>query len=108
MSASQEASAETQRAVTTAERFAALANQSIAEFYRKLGLQAGEPPHDSWIERGGFSSGPILDHIQAKAGPLNYLIIGDKPTKRKVDSANQLKIKILPQEQFLDMLNKTS
>ncbi len=51
------------------------------------------------------NSGTTVSSVSKK---LNYLIIGDKPTKRKVDSANQLKIKILTQEQFLDMLNKTS
>ena len=39
---------------------------------------------------------------------LNYLITGDKPTKLKVESAKVLKIKIINQEEFLKMLNKTS
>ena len=39
---------------------------------------------------------------------LNYLIIGEKPTKRKVESAKELKIKIISQNDFLKMLNKTS
>ena len=39
---------------------------------------------------------------------LNYLIIGDKPTKKKVENAKELKIKIIDQNQFLKMLNKTS
>ena len=39
---------------------------------------------------------------------LNYLITGEKPTKRKVESAKQLKIKIINQDEFLKMLNKTS
>ena len=51
------------------------------------------------------NSGTTVSSVSKK---LNYLIIGDKPTKRKVDSANQLKIKILTQEQFLDMLNQAS
>jgi DNA ligase (NAD+) len=34
--------------------------------------------------------------------------MGEKPTKRKVDSAKQLKIKIISQFEFLKMLNKTS
>ena len=38
---------------------------------------------------------------------LDYLIIGDKPTKRKIDTAKELKIKIINQEQWLKMLNKT-
>ena len=39
---------------------------------------------------------------------LNYLIIGEKPTKRKIENAKQHKIKIINQDEFLKMLNKTS
>ena len=51
------------------------------------------------------NSGTTVSSISKK---LNYLIIGEKPTKRKVDSANELKIKILNQDQLLKILNKTS
>jgi len=33
------------------------------------------------------------------------LIAGDKPTKRKIDAAKELKIKILSQEEWFKMLN---
>jgi DNA ligase (NAD+) len=39
---------------------------------------------------------------------LNYLIIGEKPTKKKIDKAKELKITILNQNEFLKILNKTS
>ena len=39
---------------------------------------------------------------------LNYLIVGEKPTKKKVDTAKILKVKIIDQNQFLQILNKTS
>ena len=39
---------------------------------------------------------------------LNYLIVGEKPTKKKIEMAKTLKISILDQSQFLKMLNKTS
>ena len=45
--------------------------------------------------------------VSAVSNKLNYLIIGEKPTKRKVESAKELKIKIINQDQFLKMLNKT-
>ena len=66
----EEALAETQRAVISAERYAArtrdeMQGQSIVEFLRHLGVQPGEEPYDSWIQRGGFSSEPILEHIQS-------------------------------------------
>ena len=50
-------------------------------------------------------SGKILSNVNKK---LDYLIIGEKPTKRKVDAAKELKIKILDQKDFLKILNKTS
>ena len=36
---------------------------------------------------------------------LNYLIIGDKPTKKKIDQAKKLGIKILTQIDFKELLN---
>ena len=51
------------------------------------------------------NSGSSVSTVSKK---LNYLIIGDKPTKKKVDTAIELKITILNQSQFLKMLNITS
>ena len=51
------------------------------------------------------NSGTTVSSISKK---LNYLIIGEKPTKRKIEIAKELKIKTLDQTQFLSMLNKTS
>ncbi len=48
------------------------------------------------------NSGSIVSNVSKK---LDYLIIGEKPTKRKIDSAKELKIKILDQKQWLKMLN---
>ena len=48
------------------------------------------------------NSGSIVSNVSKK---LNYLIIGDKPTKRKIDAAKELKIKILTQSEWLKMLN---
>ena len=39
---------------------------------------------------------------------LNYLIVGDKPTKKKIDNAKQLRINVIDQDAFMRMLNKTS
>ena len=52
-------------------------------------------------ENSGFS-------VSTVSKKLNYLIIGDKPTKKKVDKAIELKVTILNQSQFLKMLNITS
>ena len=51
------------------------------------------------------NSGSIVSNVSKK---LDYLIIGEKPTKRKIDLAKELKIKILNQSQWLSMLKKTS
>ena len=50
------------------------------------------------------NSGTTVSSVSKK---LNYLIIGDKPTKRKVETAKELKITIIDQNQFLKMLNIT-
>jgi len=46
--------------------------------------------------------------VSSVSKKLNYLIVGEKPTKKKVESAKELKLRILDQNQFLKMLNKTS
>ena len=51
------------------------------------------------------NSGSIISNVSKK---LDFLIIGEKPTKRKVDSAKKLKIKIISQSDWLKMLNKSS
>ncbi|MDC1128356.1 NAD-dependent DNA ligase LigA [Candidatus Pelagibacter sp.] len=48
------------------------------------------------------NSGSSVSTVSKK---LDYLIIGDKPTKKKVNKAIELKITILNQNQFLKMLN---
>jgi len=48
------------------------------------------------------NSGTSISTVTKK---LNYLIIGEKPTKKKVDKAKELKITILNQIEFLKMLN---
>ncbi|WP_440935388.1 NAD-dependent DNA ligase LigA [Candidatus Pelagibacter sp.] len=51
------------------------------------------------------NSGTIISNVSKK---LDYLIIGDKPTKRKVEAAKELKIKILDQSELQKLLNKGS
>ena len=51
------------------------------------------------------NSGTIISSVSKK---LNFLITGEKPTKRKVDSANELNIKIIDQNELLKMLKMTS
>jgi len=51
------------------------------------------------------NSGTVISSVSKK---LNYLIFGEKPTKKKIEKARDLKVKIIDQSQFLKMLNKTS
>ena len=51
------------------------------------------------------NSGTIISNVSKK---LDYLIIGEKPTKRKVEAAKELKIKILDQSELQKLLNKSS
>ena len=64
----------------------------------------------------GISRAEIKSLIEENAGTtvssvskkLNYLIVGEKPTKKKIEAAQNLKIITLDQKQFLILLNKTS
>ncbi len=51
------------------------------------------------------NSGTIISNVSKK---LNYLIIGEKPTKRKIELAKELKVKILNQSDWLKMLDETN
>ena len=51
------------------------------------------------------NSGTTVSSVTKK---LNFLITGEKPTKRKIESAKAFKIKIINQDEFLKMLNKSS
>ena len=63
----------------------------------------------------GISRAEVKSLIEANAGTtisgvskkLNYLIVGAKPTKRKMEAAKNLKIMTLDLKQFLTLLNKT-
>ena len=51
------------------------------------------------------NSGSIISNVSKK---LNFLIVGEKPTKRKIDRAKEFKVKILSQSDWLKMMNMTS
>ncbi len=51
------------------------------------------------------NSGKIISNVNNK---LNFLVVGEKPTHKKVQKAKELKIKILTQDEWIKMLNKTS
>ena len=51
------------------------------------------------------NSGKIISNINKK---LDFLIIGEKPTPKKIANAKNLNINIITQEEWVKMLNKTS
>ncbi len=51
------------------------------------------------------NSGKIISNVSNK---LDFLVIGEKPTSRKVSEAKQLKIKVITQSELIDMINSKS
>jgi len=51
------------------------------------------------------NSGKIINNVNKK---LDYLIIGEKPTTKKVNNAKNLNIDVITQDEWIEMLNKTS
>ena len=83
-----------------AKKNGSLANQTFMITGKLIGISRAEAK--SLIEQ---NSGSIVSNVSKK---LNFLIIGEKPTKRKVDAAKELKIKVLTQNDLLKILNKTN
>ena len=48
------------------------------------------------------NSGKIVSNVSKK---LDFLIVGDKPTNRKIKDAESLNIKLISQSEFLKMLD---
>ena len=69
---------------------------------RRAVLEDSRAEAKSLIEE---NSGTTVSSISKK---LDFLIIGDKPTKRKIENAKELKIKIINQSEWKKMLNKIS
>ena len=50
------------------------------------------------------NSGKIISNVNKK---LNYLVVGEKATIKKVNTAKELNIKVIDQKALMKMLNKT-
>ncbi len=74
-----------------------LSNKTFMFTGKLIGISRAEAK--SLIEE---NSGSIVSSVSKK---LDYLITGDKPTKRKIENAKELKIKIMSQNEWLKMLN---
>ena len=51
------------------------------------------------------NSGKIISNVNKK---LDYLVVGEKPTKKKINNAKELNVNVINQEEWEKMLNKTS
>ena len=51
------------------------------------------------------NSGKIISNVNKK---LDYLIVGEKPTIKKVNTAKEMGIQVINQTEWIEMLNKTS
>ena len=51
------------------------------------------------------NAGKIISNVNKK---LDYLITGEKPTRKKINTAKELNIKVVNQKDWLKMLNKSS
>ena len=51
------------------------------------------------------NSGKIINSVNNK---LDYLIVGEKPTTKKVNLAKDLEVNLIDQKELIEMLNKTS
>ena len=51
------------------------------------------------------NSGKIINNVNKK---LDYLIVGEKPTTKKINIAKELNVKVIEQKELMEMLNKTS
>ena len=74
-----------------------LNNKSFLITGKLVGISRSEAK--SLIEN---NSGKILSNVNKK---LDFLIVGEKPTLKKVNQAKELKIKILNQEEFKNLLD---
>ena len=86
--------------VTQIKKDGPLANKTLMFTGKLEGISRAEAK--SLIEQ---NSGSIVSNVSKK---LDFLIVGEKPTKRKIDEAKKLNIKILNQNELLKILNKTS
>ena len=77
-----------------------LRNKTFMLTGKLTGISRGEAK--SLIEQ---NSGKIISNVNKK---LDYLIVGEKPTTKKINTANELNIKVIDQKVWMKMLNKSS
>ena len=86
--------------VTSIDQAGILKNKTFMLTGKLQGISRAEAK--SLIEQ---NSGKIISNVNKK---LDYLIIGEKPTMKKINRAKELKISVITQDEWIKMLNKTS
>jgi DNA ligase (NAD+) len=86
--------------VTQINQIGVLKNKTFMLTGKLQGMSRAEAK--SLIEQ---NSGKIISNVNKK---LDYLIIGEKPTMKKINRAKELKINVITQDEWIKMLNKTS
>jgi len=86
--------------VVSTNQTGVLKNKTFMLTGKLLGMSRAEAK--SIIEQ---NSGKITSNVNKK---LDYLIIGDKPTMKKVNDAKELNIKVITQDEWIKMLNMAS
>ena len=81
-------------------QFGVFQNKTLMLTGKLSGISRAEAK--SLIEK---NSGKIISNVNKK---LDYLIIGENPTVKKMNTAKELKVKIINQREWLNMLNKIS
>ena len=51
-----------------------------------------------------INSGKVINNVNKK---LDFLITGEKPTTKKINTAKELNIKVIDQKEWMRMLNKS-
>jgi len=86
--------------VTQINQIGVLKNKTFMLTGKLQGMSRAEAK--SLIEQ---NSGKIISNVNKK---LDYLIIGEKPTMKKVNNAKELNIKVITQDEWIKMLNMAS
>ena len=86
--------------VVSINQSGALKNKTFMLTGKLQGMSRAEAK--SLIEQ---NSGKIISNVNKK---LDYLIIGEKPTMKKVNNAKELNIKVITQDEWIKMLNMAS
>ena len=86
----------------------AIANQKNGLLEGKSFLVTGKLKGISRAEIKSLIEENSGKNVSSVSNKLDYLIVGEKPTKGKIENAQRMNLKIINQGEFLRMLNKTS